>query len=302
MRVSRYATPEAFKQSLETRLRRVASETLRDLTRIRQRLVFDRFLARVFAQLGDRVIVKGGVVLELRLARARMTRDVDLRTTGDPAEMIDALVLAGRRDLGDFLMFLVRPDPDHPTIEGEGLVYGGRRFRVEGQLAGKPYGLPFGVDAGVGDALLGEPDVLEGSRLLEFAGVAPAALRVYPRETHIAEKLHAYTLPRQRENSRVKDLPDLALLAQTGAFDADTLRRAIERTFHFRGTHQVPNLLPVPPTSWDARYDRMARVDSLPWSSIDVLVQAVRAFMDPVLHGEGGRWDPATWRWEPTKG
>ena len=45
--------------------------------------------------------------------------------------------------------------------------------------------------------------------VLAFAGIAPPTLRLYPVETHIAEKLHAYTLPRPRPNSRVKDLPDL---------------------------------------------------------------------------------------------
>jgi hypothetical protein len=30
-------------------------------------------------------------------------------------------------------------------------------------------------------------------------------------ETHIAETLHAHTLPRERPNTRVKDLPDLVL-------------------------------------------------------------------------------------------
>jgi hypothetical protein len=37
--------------------------------------------------------------------------------------------------------------------------------------------------------------------------VPATRLRLYPRETHVAEKLHAYTLPRRRENSRVRDLP-----------------------------------------------------------------------------------------------
>jgi hypothetical protein len=40
-------------------------------------LVFERFLARVFAVLGNQVVAKSGVVLELRLARARTTQDVD---------------------------------------------------------------------------------------------------------------------------------------------------------------------------------------------------------------------------------
>lgn len=83
-----YATPAAFKQALEARLRTEAAATRRDLARVRQLLVFERFLSRVFAAFGENVVLKGGVVLELRLARARTTRDIDLRASGDPEKML----------------------------------------------------------------------------------------------------------------------------------------------------------------------------------------------------------------------
>ena len=41
--------------------------------------MFDRFLARIAVVLGDAATLKGGLVLELRLERARTTKDVDLR-------------------------------------------------------------------------------------------------------------------------------------------------------------------------------------------------------------------------------
>ena len=41
-------------------------------------------------------------------------------------------------------------------------------------------------------------ETILGNDLLKFAGIAPTRYRVYPRETHVAEKLHAYTLPRVR--------------------------------------------------------------------------------------------------------
>jgi len=53
-----YATPEAFKQALETRVRAAAMAGGTPMARFRQILVLDRFLARVFAEFGDRVIVK----------------------------------------------------------------------------------------------------------------------------------------------------------------------------------------------------------------------------------------------------
>ena len=78
---SRFATPFAFKQSLEQRLKS-ATATGADLARRRQLVVFNRFLARVTEVCGDGVTVKGGLALELRLSRARTTKDVDLRMTG----------------------------------------------------------------------------------------------------------------------------------------------------------------------------------------------------------------------------
>lgn len=290
-----YASPEAFKQAVERRIRTAAGAP--GMGRFRQVLVFDRFLARMFEHFGERAIVKGGVVLELRLERARTTRDVDIRLSGSGETLLSELEAIGRLDLGDFLSFTVEPDRDHPTIEGDGMVYEGRRFRVQGMLAGRIYAGPFGLDVGFGDVLTEPPETIEGSDFLSFAGVPRARHRIYPRVVHIAEKLHAYTLPRPRENSRVKDLPDLALLAQIGPLEGIAVRNALDATFTFRKTHPLPPALPAPPASWTARYAKIARDDELPWASIDVLEAAVRSFLDPILAGTAGMWSPGAWAW-----
>lgn len=81
-----YSSPEAFKQALEQRLR-TSAKTGAEFARKRQLLVFDRFLARVVAVLGDAATLKGGLVLELRLERARLDPVLggDLEATWDPA-------------------------------------------------------------------------------------------------------------------------------------------------------------------------------------------------------------------------
>lgn len=233
-----YASPETFKQALEQRLRSMSSSGA-DFARRRQLLVFDRFLARVVVTVGDAATLKGGLVLELRLARARTTKDIDLRMVGSPDRLLAQLQRAGRLDVGDFMRFEVMADADHPTLLNDGMRYDGLRHRVDCRLAGKPYGEPFGVDVAFGDPIFGEPDVLAPPDILAFAGIAPPALRLYPVETHIAEKLHAYTMPRRRPNTRVKDLPDLALLASTRSLDANRVRGALLQTFGFRETHAL---------------------------------------------------------------
>lgn len=78
MKARIYASPAAFKTALEDRLRSM-SKSGPDFNRRRQLLVFDRFLARIVDLFGDAMTLKGGVAMELRLERARATRDVDLR-------------------------------------------------------------------------------------------------------------------------------------------------------------------------------------------------------------------------------
>ncbi|MCB9526868.1 MAG: nucleotidyl transferase AbiEii/AbiGii toxin family protein [Myxococcales bacterium] len=74
------------------------------MERLRQFIV-DRFVARLHAVFGDGFILKGGFVLELRLASARTTRDVDLTLFGDPRALLSRLQAAGRLDLDDFFTF-----------------------------------------------------------------------------------------------------------------------------------------------------------------------------------------------------
>ncbi|MBL4682968.1 MAG: nucleotidyl transferase AbiEii/AbiGii toxin family protein [Nannocystaceae bacterium] len=268
-----------------------------DLQRRRQLFVFDRLLVRLFHVLKDAVVLKGGLVIELRLARARTTKDIDLRMIGSPDDVLARMQEAGRLDLGDYLQFEVVADRRHPGIAAEGMAYRGLRYRAEARLAAKLYGTPFGIDVAFGEPMHGRPDEVEGSTFLDFAGLEPGRFRIYPLETHIAEKLHAYTLPRKRPNSRVKDFPDIALLATARDIDGAMLRAAIDRTFDHRATHPVPASVPQPPSAWEPVYGRIAANDGLIWRTLKDVTEAVRSFLDPVLAGASTIWDPETWAW-----
>jgi hypothetical protein len=280
----RYSSAADFKQALENHLRRKATGL--DVTRRRQRLVFQRLLTRIAHKLGQTVVLKGGLALELRLERARTTRDVDLVLFGSEAALLERLQALGQEDHGDFLTFEIQPSKDTPEVTGDGVLYGGKRFRVEAKLAGKLYGAPFGLDIVFGGHMLGEATPVVDEDYLGF-------------ETHLAEKLHAYTLPRPSPNSRVRDLPDMALLATVP--DPLTGRRiaeAIHKTFQARATHAVPGVLPPPPSAWRTLYADLAQEHRLPWKGIDELVAAVQAFLDPVLRGEDcGAWLREPWSW-----
>jgi hypothetical protein len=110
-----YATPAAFKAALEQRLR-AASTTGVDFARRRQLLVLGRYLARIGQVFGRSATLKGGLVLELRLERARTTRDIDLRMVGPSDRVLQRLQEAGRLQLGDFMSFEVQVDPERPEM------------------------------------------------------------------------------------------------------------------------------------------------------------------------------------------
>lgn len=119
--------------------------------------------------------------------------------------------------------------------------------------------------------------------------------------SHIAEKLHAYTMPRPRPNSRVKDLPDLALLATARELEAGQVRSALEQTFVFRATHELPSTVPAPPDFWHRPYADICREDGLRWTTLSGVTSAVREFLNPVLSRRlDARWLPARWQWETT--
>lgn len=253
-----YNVPSAFKAALEDRLRRDSAGGI-DMQRRRQVVVFTRLIARINAAFGDATVLKGGFALEIRLELARTTRDIDLALFGSDANLLERLQAAGQLDLKDFMTFEIQPNKNTPEISGDDVLYGGKRFRAECKLAGKIYGARFGLDIVLGGKMLGAPSSITAESFLDFAGIPAPVVRVVPVETHLAEKLHAYTLPRTTENARVRDLPDMALLGtvRDTALVPQRLRDAFQLTFDARATHKLPNQLPSPPANWMELYKEL---------------------------------------------
>jgi Nucleotidyl transferase AbiEii toxin, Type IV TA system len=158
----------------------------------------------------------------------------------------------------------------------------------------------FHIDLSRGDPLVGEPDTLEGSDLLAFADIPPVRFPVYPVSQHLAEKLHAYSLPRDQVNTRVKDLVDLVAIAAIDRVQAQLLTASIEATFSARGTHPIPDEFPDAPSSWRAPYTRLARESpTAPTTDLDAAVVQARAFWNPILKrdADGAVWDPGAREW-----
>jgi hypothetical protein len=112
---------------------------------------------------------------------------------------------------------------------------------------------------------------------------------------HLAEKLHAYTLPRGQENTRVRDLVDLVVIAATETVEADRLSRGVEATFAVRGTHPLPQRIVEPPASWAQPFAVIAaEAVNLPATDLREGHALAAQFWDPFLSGAAARqvWCP----------
>ena len=101
------------------------------------------------------------------------------------------------------------------------------------------------------------------------------------REQQFAEKLHAYTLPRNSANSRVKDLVDMILLIASGGLDRRRVAEALHLTFERRGTHELPVSLIPPPADWQVPFRALAEECRLP-GDLAVVFAGVKEFLDEV--------------------
>jgi hypothetical protein len=295
--MSKIWKPHGFKASVKTRLRELVEARGRTNNQQRALLLMERFLARVIVILPNTTVLKGGLALELRLDQARTTKDLDLRVLGDPKQLDRQLrdIQSYRPTPEDFFHFTIEKDRDNPEITG--VNYVGFRYKVEATLTGKRFA-SFCLDIAYGDPILGQPDLVVGSDFFTHYDIPPVSVPTYPAPTHLAEKLHAYTLPRDRVNMRMKDLIDMPLLGR--ALDetrADLLHEAFSQTFNFRKTHPLPSTLPSPPDQWSKRYDRDRAVENLPWKDLTELHAAAAALVNPVLAGLAGVWSTTQRQW-----
>lgn len=116
----------------------------------------------------------------------------------------------------------------------------------------------FHLDAGVGDVVLEPLETAECHDWLGFAGIEKPRVSMISGEQQFAEKIHAYTLPRSSQNSRVKDLVDLVLLIGDGPLDRARVASALHLTFARRETHALPATLIAPPEDWQTPFEVLA--------------------------------------------
>ena len=293
--MTNYQSGVAFRRALEDRLASQSAKTSMPLIRLRKLVVFDRFLARLVELGSDTWLLKGGLVLQLRLSQhARTTKDMDLLALIAWDEVPQILTRAALCDLQDWFSFAVRPDT--AALPGPG--QGGLRFFVTAWVAGRAFE-SFHIDVGSGDPVIEPADKLETPPLLAFAGISSVTVPCYPLTQHLAEKVHAYVRPRATgESTRVKDLVDMILIAENMTLNGPALRTAIQATFTAQGAGEFPSSLPTPPSAWALPFRKLAEDVGLNCTTLEEAARAARAFLDPILGGATqGVWAPERRVW-----
>jgi predicted nucleotidyltransferase component of viral defense system len=257
--VNRFSSAAAFRQALEERLRQSAGP---NVGRLRKRLAMERLLLRLQGDQGERWLLKGGVALELRLrGKARSTVDLDLEIDLEVSQEADAPGLIRERLMSsilkpneDFFSFGIVGKAD-PRLAIEGIrAY---RFAVDAGLAGRLFDR-FRIDIVLESAAVSHRDTVPGSGLLSFAGIERESFEAVTLARHLAEKIHAYSRPRENR-TRVKDLIDILLIRRLDFPDVAETHREINAVFEERETHGVPQFLPAPPGEWKAPFESEAR-------------------------------------------
>ncbi len=273
----KYKTAKAFRVAITTRLKTLSRTTGEPYPDLYRRVAIDRLLSRID---WSKWTAKGGYILQRRLPKARPTKDIDL-ATGDGSFILQdadaqqsALATAfqemSKVDAGDHFVFQVAVEKPLP-----GFGKGGIRCQVRCLLDGEMFAT-FQLDAIIQDETVFPAENIEGDTFLSFAGLKPLMLKVPAKEEVFAEKIHAYTLPREKENTRVKDLLDLALLLQDGV-DREKVRMAINGVFPIRKTHAIPAELPMPPENWHKVFAELVK-DSGIDLTVDAAFQMVSEF------------------------
>jgi predicted nucleotidyltransferase component of viral defense system len=284
-------------RSVQVRLARKAKDIAVDPNLLLTRYGVERFLYRLSISLhADKFILKGALLLLAWFGETlRPTRDADLLGFGEISD--DELVRIFRE------VCAVDVTPDAVTFNADSIrieaireedAYGGRRVTLDATLGAAR--LKIQVDVGIGDAVTPAPQWLDYPSLLDLPR---PRLRVYPRETVVAEKLHAMVLLGAR-NSRMKDYFDLYALVRERHLNESVLSLAIAATFARRRT-ELPTRTPVGlsddfanEVTNRARWRAFLTKNRLHGPALDELIAAIRIPLTAAL--ESARESRATGR------
>jgi len=227
--------------SVQTRLLNLARANSRDYGQVLNRFALERLLYRLsISEHADHFLLKGALLFDLWFdVPLRPTRDIDLLGFGvsEMPHLIGVFHDLCALEVEDGMVFVAESLNAQEIRKAAN--YSGVRVTLQALLGRSR--APIQIDVGFGDAVTPAPEKAAYPVLLDQ--FAAPQLRVYPRETVVAEKLETIVLL-GIANSRMKDYFDLWVLLKNTEGQPLGLKQAIHATFERRGT-PLPKALPV---------------------------------------------------------
>ena len=219
--------------SIRAKLTNIARAEKIDFDFLLLRYFQERFLYRLaISEFSDRFILKGGLLLIcLKMPRSRPTKDIDFlakEIKNDPAELEYIFKIIANIPCDDGVKFF--PSSVISERIKEDADYEGIRIKIGATLGQARKKLQ--MDIGFGDVIIPRAMQMEFPTLLEEK---PPRIKVYSIESIISEKFEAM-VKLAMVNSRIKDFYDIYTLSISYNFQSDSLKKAIESTFHRRKT------------------------------------------------------------------
>ena len=296
------AKPRNVGASVRARLLDLARKSGDEFNFVLTRYGLERLLFRLASTHRAQFVLKGAMLFPIWSGSPhRATHDMDLLGYGPPnldviADMFRDIAAV---PVNDGVVFL--PETVKVTEIREDAIYDGMRVTLEGRLDRAEIHIQ--VDIGFGDDVTPLPTETNYPTLLPMP---VPVLRVYPRETVVAEKFHTM-VDLGQVNSRMKDFYDIWFLAGGFEFDGALLGAALRATFARRKT-ALPATLPFALTTefandqqkqnqWRA-FVTKAHLPHKTLTLADVNTR-LRAFLMPVLASLAqtdrrlGTWSPA---------
>lgn len=291
-----YKTPAEFDRALKKAAKAADGDTGE---RYRQALR-DRFLCRVFADPGERFVLKGGSGMLARVPNARTTRDADfaLRKKEAPDKIVATLEDLLAADMGDFCRFELTGREESMDDNGYSRLLKLRYATYIGDEEKDPVLVDLSLDC----ELMLPPDKITPANRLDVPDVIMHDYCVYSVADQLADKMCAI-MERQRggwASSRMKDLTDVVTYALSQRFALEDLADAVMGECRRRGM-DTPKAFAAP-EEWQARYAAFAQKAGSPaaYQSFDNASFLASKVFNPALgvRGDCMEWNPETLEWD----
>lgn len=288
--------------SVQQRLLNLARQTGQDYNRLLARYAIERLVHRLaLSPHADRFILKGAMLFAVWSGQQyRTTQDLDLLGQGEnsPEALAAAFSVVAMTEVpqADGMVYL--SESIRAEVIREDMKYEGVRVHLDSRLGNAR--VPLTIDVGFGDVIT--PGASDAAFPVLLGGESPR-VRVYPRETVVAEKFEAMVSLGQ-PNSRMKDFSDIWFLSRHFEFDGKMLASAIAGTFGRRGTAVQRNPLALTAAfaadaakhvQW-AAFIRRTGPEGVP-SEFPQIVMDIARFLGPVAEAIAAGSDfVRTWR------